>query len=563
MLIDNCEDNCDETATADCGSEPIDSSCWPSPWPMPYQENLTNTAFEYTTIMGYNENLAFQNCITYDQLNGILGFHPIVMEQAINPWVDNVQANSGISDVLFGAEVYGETNCLSCADVNGENGGGEDDPIYECDDLQEFLDATINSELGWLVEQGGSGGYTPTQYCNYCDNPVADNINAIEGSLDLCNCCTGGELIVEGCTNPNATNYNPNANVDDGSCEIVGCTDQFATNYNPNANMTCMGETGFIENGCCLYDYGCNNYYLWVDATINTQLGYDWTPSDYCTFCLNQEFYADDPIMTLENATEFCSCCNGEDVEIFGCMDSEANNFNPFATTPCNGTEGEYGPTISIINGDFSGGMTIPEDSGYITTGGSPLSAGIYYPIKGFTPDGWYACKNRNFNPSVHYESFEDYNNDGETYGPLGNIGPWYNNTLDTGGFSSPLSAEIFFTTNNYNSEYLEGDYILGDSLLEDIFGSLTVDYYTDDFDANTSVFGGWANYAPTVNYGNGMLAMAYSNILRHYQEGAGQELSSPMSANVEYSMTVVYTNLVLLDEEGEIIPADMMGVEL
>ena len=58
---------------------------------------------------------------------------------------------------------------------------------------------------------------------------------------------------VLGCTDPNATNYNPNANVDDGSCTygpIYGCTDPTATNYNPNAT---------IDDGSCVYAQGGNN----------------------------------------------------------------------------------------------------------------------------------------------------------------------------------------------------------------------------------------------------------------------------------------------------------------
>ena len=58
---------------------------------------------------------------------------------------------------------------------------------------------------------------------------------------------------VLGCTDPNATNYDPNANVDDGSCTygpIYGCTDPNATNYNPNAT---------IDDGSCTYQGGNNN----------------------------------------------------------------------------------------------------------------------------------------------------------------------------------------------------------------------------------------------------------------------------------------------------------------
>ena len=45
-----------------------------------------------------------------------------------------------------------------------------------------------------------------------------------------------------------AINYNPNATVDNGSCdfEIFGCTDMYALNYNPNAT---------IDNGSCDYNH--------------------------------------------------------------------------------------------------------------------------------------------------------------------------------------------------------------------------------------------------------------------------------------------------------------------
>ena len=44
---------------------------------------------------------------------------------------------------------------------------------------------------------------------------------------------------VLGCTNPNSLNFDPNATEDDGSCIIVvrGCTDSRASNYDPNANV--------------------------------------------------------------------------------------------------------------------------------------------------------------------------------------------------------------------------------------------------------------------------------------------------------------------------------------
>jgi len=54
-----------------------------------------------------------------------------------------------------------------------------------------------------------------------------------------------------GCTNISAINYNPDANVDDGSCdfEIFGCTDMSAINYNLDAT-TDDGSCVYDDNGC-------------------------------------------------------------------------------------------------------------------------------------------------------------------------------------------------------------------------------------------------------------------------------------------------------------------------
>lgn len=59
-------------------------------------------------------------------------------------------------------------------------------------------------------------------------------------------------LAISGCTNPTATNYNPLATIDDGSCIgglTPGCCDPTATNFNPLA--TC-------DDGSCLYVGGGN-----------------------------------------------------------------------------------------------------------------------------------------------------------------------------------------------------------------------------------------------------------------------------------------------------------------
>lgn len=86
--------------------------------------------------------------------------------------------------------------------------------------------------------------------CNYNPQAVIVDNSLCEYPLDYPNNivdCDGNclndtdgdgvcdELEVPGCTNPDATNYNPDATDDDGTCKIFGCTDPDAQNYSPVA----------------------------------------------------------------------------------------------------------------------------------------------------------------------------------------------------------------------------------------------------------------------------------------------------------------------------------------
>jgi hypothetical protein len=80
-----------------------------------------------------------------------------------------------------------------------------------------------------------------------CTNPNATNYDSKAKTDD-------GSCIIPGCTNPNAANYDSDANRDDGSCIIYGCTDPDATNYNPQATD---------DDGSCVYPYG--EAVFWTD----------------------------------------------------------------------------------------------------------------------------------------------------------------------------------------------------------------------------------------------------------------------------------------------------------
>ena len=66
----------------------------------------------------------------------------------------------------------------------------------------------------------------------------------------------GGSAPVCGCTDEEATNYNPDATSNDGSCiyDILGCTIELACNYNAEANV----EDGSCDFVSCLA-FGCTD----------------------------------------------------------------------------------------------------------------------------------------------------------------------------------------------------------------------------------------------------------------------------------------------------------------
>ena len=106
------------------------------------------------------------------------------------------------------------------------------------------------------------------------------------------NPCPATQLL--GCTDASATNFNPLANTDDGTCvfPIPGCTEMTATNYNPLATS---------DDGSCTY------------------------PVPGCTDALALNY---NPAADTDDGT-----CNYLDSPQLmpGCMDSTADNYNDLA----------------------------------------------------------------------------------------------------------------------------------------------------------------------------------------------------------------------------------------
>ena len=140
-----------------------------------------------------------------------------------------------------------------------------------------------------------------------CTDFIAENYNLAANTND--SSC----VYIFGCTDGNADNYNDYATQDDSSCIYLGCMDGIADNYNPQANQ---------EDGSCIY-YGCLNP---TADNYDPQANED---DESCIIygCTLVEFPNFNSASTIDD-----NSCNMNSEDVFGCTDSIGNNYNELAT---------------------------------------------------------------------------------------------------------------------------------------------------------------------------------------------------------------------------------------
>ncbi|MEN9743951.1 MAG: hypothetical protein RLZZ65_1756 [Bacteroidota bacterium] len=193
--------------------------------------------------------------------------------------------------------------------------------------INDVIDANCNCTGTPMVM-----GCMDPSACNY--NPLANmssgicilpgspcndnNPNTINDVIDAnCNCT--GVLLVPGCMNPAACNYNPLANVDNNSCLFPGnpCNDNNPNTINDSINPDCNCVGELIVNGCT--DPLSCNYNPLANVDDNS--------------CIFPGAACDDNNADTFNDVLDANCnCVGTEV-VMGCMDSSACNFNPLANT--------------------------------------------------------------------------------------------------------------------------------------------------------------------------------------------------------------------------------------
>ena len=215
--------------------------------------------------------------------------------------------------------------------VNGENGGsdfGWENPFTVGDNMYvqiiNYNDECEPIEIpGCTIEQACNYNPNATLNDNSCDfescvgcmDPEASNYDP-EATIDTPGLC---EYEILGCTDINAINYNPLANTDDGSCidPIVGCMIPEALNYDPIANVQCLP----IMGGCCIFEEGCMDEEA---LNYNPDAWFDDGSCEYDIFGCTDPFASNyNPLATIDDG----SCI----LILAGCTDPEAINYNPNA----------------------------------------------------------------------------------------------------------------------------------------------------------------------------------------------------------------------------------------
>ena len=314
-------------------------------------EGCTNSlADNYNEDANYDDGSCEYSCeylLTYESYVD-LGYDYSISNYLCYDYVSNYGY-----DVEYVEESFGYncdcviTGCTDPEATNYDESAFVDDCSCTYDnDCPAISFNTSDSSLGWQINnmdgetilEYNSDGMQMGGYCsNYCFEEgcyivtmtsmwgggwYQNTLNIGEESFTL---STGSEGIAAfsyntdmnceiGCTDPDASNYNPDAVLDDGSCAIFGCTITTACNYDENA-------TAF--DGSCYYCYmdDCNTY----PAEL-----YDCNGD-----CLDEN----------ENGIPDCD-------ELPGCMDEEACNYDPNANTEgdCQYAEQFYNCDGTCIN---------------------------------------------------------------------------------------------------------------------------------------------------------------------------------------------------------------------
>ena len=199
-----------------------------------------------------------------------------------------------------------------------------------------------------------------------CDQEWAINYNPLfdeECEGDDCGtatCIVNDSCVAwaPGCTDETACNFDENANVDDESCETescAGCQDETASNFDAEATISAPDHCLFAadvpndyegDEACDYYELdtdedGVYDYMEVAGCTEATACNYNEDATDDDGSCEGACDSCDDDGVFIDGDLDDDGVC--DNVEIQGCTDMMACNYNSFATEEDGSCVGQLG----------------------------------------------------------------------------------------------------------------------------------------------------------------------------------------------------------------------------
>ncbi|MEO0403509.1 MAG: hypothetical protein AAF193_01430, partial [Bacteroidota bacterium] len=150
---------------------------------------------------------------------------------------------------------FADEPCESCS---GETDGtgvvvlsdADGDGVCDADEIAGCQDATA-CNYNMAATDAGTCVYV-TEACDFCSGETDGTGVVVDGDANDNGICD----IDEGCTYPNACNYDAVATIEDGSCVFPGCTSFSALNFDPSAacdDGSCIFPNDFAGD-CAIWD---------------------------------------------------------------------------------------------------------------------------------------------------------------------------------------------------------------------------------------------------------------------------------------------------------------------
>ncbi|MEZ7839320.1 MAG: hypothetical protein QMB13_08325, partial [Flavobacteriales bacterium] len=341
----------DETAfNFDADAQEDDGSCIPviegcvNPFALNYNPDANTNNGSCVAFLGGCMDptaLNYSSYATFDSGNCI---------EAI-PGCTNIYANnySPAANQYDGSCTYGSPVVFGCMVSIATNY----DPLATVDDSSCEFDFGIRSMIDTICIDSLAVNVHPL--VNYPD-ALADGIEL--GSIVVDNETCEYQY---GCTNITAINYNPSATIDDGSCildAVYGCMDTEYLEYNSEATIDTDPSTcsNLIVTGCT--DPTASNYNPLANVSDNASCEYNLTLG--CTDADYVEYWAYDENTYLLSvpdsvATQDDGSC--QTLIVFGCVDVDAYNYDASANVNQTTTQNQTSTCIAKVYGCMDASM--------------------------------------------------------------------------------------------------------------------------------------------------------------------------------------------------------------